>query len=358
MRKQFFYSLLSTCLLLLCTAQAFATPTFTKIYFFGDSLTDVGNYVKTSSFIPDEMDQNAPVTNWIQNLGATPSKTTWAEFFAEHFGLHAYAKNNTPNSTENDFAVAGNTTKDVYHQQLPQFLNEIDKAAPPNPATTLYVIWAGANDIRENVPPSQSMSTIAGTIVTLHNYTYTYQGKTEKLAASNFLIISIPDMSLTPLVQNCAHAAPLAYCQKVYAELHYGTPQWNQGILEHTINFFHQKYGNQMHFYYYKTAEIFESVTSNPGQYGFQTSFPDLTAMGACKNIEGGTTCTNSQVEWYRATYTDAYSGKVFNNPDKFIFYNAIHPTTRTHKILANDIWEQCFNRGTATHKDRCEVLS
>lgn len=126
----------------LCSAQR----TYTAIYVFGDSYSDVGNfYIVTGGVAPT----SPPYYN-----GAFSNGPLWVEHIASTLGLPLLPEL----AGGNDYAVAGAwvtqpqaidlfTVLDVPHQVL-QYLNQHGGKADPN---ALYILQGGINDIVGNL---------------------------------------------------------------------------------------------------------------------------------------------------------------------------------------------------------------
>jgi len=148
------------------SSTAAAGQLFDNFYFFGDSLTDMGNA------------NGAPVTS---------GGSTWANYFANKFNNQA----SPSNSGGNDYAQAGALTA-MTTAQFNNYIanNKVDPHA-------LYSIWAGANDINallEFESPSEIINIGVGNINTivqgLHN-----------AGAKYIMVFNLPDLGETPLGQ-------------------------------------------------------------------------------------------------------------------------------------------------------------
>lgn len=154
--------------LVLALGVALATPagalSFTEIYAFGDSLSDVGNAGIFS---------NGPV--WIQQL-------------APDLGLSV----SPSNLGGNVYAVGGATTSGVLSTQVPDYLGDAGGVADPG---ALYVIMAGGNDAFSAVSPA----TAAGNVITAIS-------SLSAAGAQYFLVSNLPDLSLVPAAYGSAAA--------------------------------------------------------------------------------------------------------------------------------------------------------
>ncbi|MBN2689290.1 MAG: SGNH/GDSL hydrolase family protein [Gammaproteobacteria bacterium] len=331
---------------------------FTQIYFFGDSLSDMGNYrgadpdVNTHVDYPDDGEgQTAPVTNWIDNPNNTYTPTeTWAEFLAQKYhiqqGSVVYSLNAIPSRLGgNDWAVSGNTTLQTYSQVQDFEKRLTTNNQYPDPDKTLYVVWTGPNDLLAlanyadpaKVAPivvRNGMENIYSTIETLHNDPHS--------KAKYILMLGMPDISLTPLFSNPNHIESEYKNKDAFHEV---CTDWNELLFSQTdpyslpINppvYELKEHYPDLQIYTYDVNPILKSLIADPAKYGFQSSF-DLPS--GSEAVCDSDSCKNNQLEWYFARYYPIY-GKTFDDPNKFIFYNAIHPTTHTHEILADNVYK------------------
>ncbi|MCK4870841.1 MAG: hypothetical protein KAS93_07010 [Gammaproteobacteria bacterium] len=326
------------CCTLLNIANAQLPTNFKHIYFFGDSLSDMGNF---QGVFPNEMtDQTAPVTNWANGKSKNAlGKETWADFFAEKFSLRA-TPGSLSNPQGNDWAISGATTKDVYFQ-ADNFLNSQKTFSDPN--TTLYVVWAGPNDLLAITDPNSAAQVILNGMV---NVLYTLDELYTRAHARNFLVIGMPDISVTPLFTNPKHVGSEVTMQ---TSMQFICNYWNLILLTnqtmtlqghlfnpplHAMMLMH----HDAHIYTFNPSPLLDKIVQNPAGYGFLNKF-DLSTQQA-QNVCGANTCNNTQLEWYYAHFAKAYGDKYNVDPDQFVFYNAIHPTTHTHQIMADHVMQ------------------
>jgi phospholipase/lecithinase/hemolysin len=298
------------------TANAALPAGFTKIYFFGDSLTDTGNYIGKGPYSYD--DQDAPVTNRENGLIYGSSKT-WANFLALSYGISSItpSKNGGTN-----WAVSRATTTTMMQNQILPFV-----ANPPqdDPDHTLYVIWIGSNDLLAIKDKSEAEAVIGNGIMNIFD---AISRLNDKVGAKNFLVVGVPDISFTPLYSNPVHGktGEATDAAKVCAA-------WNYALFDSTdspLRFLAQSGLNIYTFNLFKIDPASQKVIFD--LVGAMAMQP--TAFGFPKSITiGGTTYDhNNQLEWYLASHQDPS----LKDPDQFIFHNYIHPTTHTHAVMAD----------------------
>lgn len=170
------YRILALTWLLSLNTAGFA-HNFSKFYFFGDSLTDVGNF---PGFAP-----------WTNEHGKL-----WADVLAEHYDQTIAPSKKTGGT---DYAFFGSTTDHLVNTQLKQLLQQ-DQSLPSERAQALYSIWSGANDLfaLEKIPaPQQAEALIKITehgtenLVTALNELYNH-------GARYILLLNMPDLGSLP----------------------------------------------------------------------------------------------------------------------------------------------------------------
>jgi len=256
---------------------------FSDIYVFGDSLSDTGNaFAATGSLLP-------PSPPYFQ--GRTSNGLLWVETLAPQLAV-------TSNPDIN-FAVNGattgiiNTTNNLLPEGAPPLLiglqTQIDEFIAETPATdpdALYVVWAGSNDYLGDVPPDVQSS--VGNLSVAVN-------KLASIGARNFVLPNIPDLGATPLAQTLPPEQQQALT--LLTEAHNSALAAASPILEQdpNINIINVDIGS-----------LFDNIIANPSDFGF----------------------TN---------VTDSFLASGPNNPDNFLFFDAIHPTTNGHNFVANE---------------------
>ena len=179
-----------------------------------------------------------------------------------------------------DFAVGGATTG-ISNPDVPTLPNS-GVMSQVNAFTSLhlagvdskalYMIWAGPNDVLNGISPIDAVSNIVAEVTALH-----------ALGAQRFLVPNMVDLSLTPLgaLVPGAHDVSVIFDALLAAELPSYVTQFD-------------------------TFSLLSDVVANPGDYGL------TNATDPC--FDGASVCAN---------------------PDSYLFWDALHPTTAAHRILA-----------------------
>ncbi len=289
---------------------------FSKVIVFGDSLSDVGNVnhrTQSQYFIgypggafnySDGRFTNSSDTDPSSHLFAG----VWHEQLARTFlnlsaatdsldgGLdYAYGGATTKDGTSErtvlsnpDPFIGGSTgiTIDNMGRQVDHFLGEqtVDPAA-------LYIIWGGGNDFFDDRSAANVITTSQNVI-----------GLVNRLVAAgarNFLIPNVPPLGGVPLYRdNPGRQTALNNSAAAYR------PQLNADLDAAEASFANQAL--DVHIYREDIWSLFIRFASNPTLYGF----------------------TN---------FADSAQGQSSVDPDKYLFWDSIHPTTAGHFQIAEE---------------------
>ncbi|GAA6014664.1 hypothetical protein JCM11491_000186 [Sporobolomyces phaffii] len=130
-----------------------------------------------------------------------------------------------------------------------------------------------------------------------------------KLAGSDYVIVGIPALEIVPTF---AHQVPSSVSKNdALAFLKQLTNQYNSGLRNIASSLQGQAPSSKVN--YFDLAGLWYSINSNPSSYR-------LTASPITK-----------------ACY-DSSSGGICSNPDNFLYWDTLHPTTAVMKIMASKI--------------------
>ncbi len=280
-------ALLSFCLALLLPHASCAKG---KLVVFGDSLSDNGNaYALSEGKNPPE-----PYGDTYDESGKTfPGRWTdgqnWVDYFpcfAPDFPPATPFFADRLNGT--NVAIAGSTSADLLSVQIPAYTAERVSGED------LYVIGIGANDFSARIDPAKTVANIKEGIATLFGN-----------GARNFVVINVPDLSLTPQVKALGGATILAAKRFVYIA---------NILLE--VELLRFAFLHRISIDLVDINAIFIPLVFNPGRFGFTNSTDAaLTAQG------------------------------VVSNPNEYVFWDGFHPTTKVHRIAAEFIYKSLFLR-------------
>jgi phospholipase/lecithinase/hemolysin len=262
---------------------------FSSLVVFGDSLSDIGNIAQ------------AP-------LISTPGPSYWngrfsngpvyAESLTTGLGLQTLVRSTS--SGGNDFAYGGaKTTGTSFPDNL--FVQDVDDqvgqylSSRTANATTLYVVFAGANDLLQGqtnmTVPVNSLQTSMNRLVTA--------------GARNFLVFNLPPLGNTPRF----NGSPTTLTQYNSRSQQFNT------TLATMLNGVHSA-NPAVSIYQFDTTNLFSRTLADPKAFGLT----NVTSSAAPGLSPGDTTYNTSQI---------------VSNPNEYMFWDDVHPTAAVHAILA-----------------------
>ena len=275
-------------------------PSITDIYVFGDSLSDDGNaYLRTGGLFPpppyDQRFSNGPVAveRLAANVGVplTPSLAGGTDYAMGGAATGPVPIPPSYSATSDNYITVG------YPPVAPFFANtgiEVQVSAfvtaPPafSPATSLFVVWGGANDFFINpsaTTASAAVTNLSGELMQLYG-----------VGARNFLVPNMVDLSLTPYGLSLTPSEQFALNQ-----LSLG---FNAG-LGSTLDMLALLPG--INIIEFDTFSFFNEMIANPAAFGF------TNVTSAC------------------------FSGlAVCDDPNSYLFWDTAHPTTAASSLLGD----------------------
>ncbi len=257
-----------------------SAASFTQIYAFGDSLVDNGNVLAAATAA------GVPFPPYYYQ-GRFSNGPVWVEYLAQDMGIKL-----------NDFAYGGATTgtDNVVSPLLPGLTQEIQGFVGTNSSVdnqALYIIWAGTNDFLSDgvTNPIQPVNNLLSAITSLAS-----------VGAKNFLIANLPDLGNLPGTEGTSNADILNSLTQYY-----------NSALSQSLQLFNQQQPS-LNIQLFDANSFFNQVISNPGEYGL-TNVTD-----ACLNIVTQVQCSN---------------------PNQYLFWDSIHPTTYAQSLIAEDVEKQ-----------------
>ncbi len=278
------------------------------LVYFGDSLSDPGNYFiafRTVSRPPFEPIPDAPyaIGGFHFSNGAT-----WAEQLAREL--------RRPVSGEPALAVPGVFTNYAVgrararagapvfpdydlHAQVNRFLADFGgHAAPEN----VYAIWIGANDLDDALNALATDPTGATSVGIIQEAIGAVAGSIQTLwvaGARTVLVPNLPDLAITPAVRALGPAA-----QAVASQL---TTAYNDG-LEQALQGLQAL--PQIRLVRLDVPTLLADVLADPAAFGLTDVVDSCLAFGVVR-------------------------GAVCERPDRYLFWDGIHPTRAGHHIIA-----------------------
>jgi thermolabile hemolysin len=268
-------------------AHAQSTP-FSRIVVFGDSLSDTGNlYRLTGGVLPP-----APYVG-----GRFSNGPLWVEYLATALGMQLHQEDN--------YAVAGATTGHInsndgvlglqfpgLQDELAEFLQSHPTGADPK---ALYVVWAGANDFFVTLATGGSPADLIGGGVA--NTAFVVE-RLRSAGAQHILVVNVPDLGLTPFGLGSGMSAEITQLSAAY----------NQ-VLDTTLQALADAGIPSIRADAFATLRV---MVDFPAEFGFTNVTEPCLLLGG--------------------------------DPAGFLFWDAVHPTTRGHDVLADEALRQMIN--------------
>jgi phospholipase/lecithinase/hemolysin len=305
------------------TAQA-QLPHFKHYVIFGDSLTDVGNYTTSSN---NCIYFNAPITNHKNKIKSHYTNTTWANA--------GRLKNILPsNDGGTNYAVAGYTTAHI--------LTSVKNYASNHPgdADTLYIIWAGTNDVLYAVSNRWPDEAIKETLTDGVNNIILSLNTLYERRARHFLVIGLMDLSQTPMATysqtDQSMLLGLFPKNEDKSRLQRACFEWNNLLFSNVShskkNYLEQfrKNHSNSHIYTWNPIPLLADVVKNPEYYEYSTT----PLVFNTKN----STRQDAYYPFSQITHCGNTADEANTNPDDYMFYNFIHPTPHLYSIMEHDL--------------------
>jgi phospholipase/lecithinase/hemolysin len=248
---------------------------YTDIYVFGDSLSDTGRYFEATG---------KPPTPYYQ--GHFSNGKVWVEQLAEALSIIYNPRTNYAWGG----ATTGTTNVNGDFPGLQTQINDYLKDTTAADANALYVVWAGANDFLSGLENPAQMPSIISTAVTNIVSAVT---KLRNHQAEHILVLNLPDIGKVPRGLASGMADQLTQL----------STNFNQALAS----------GLQP----LATIQIDSFALLN----ALADSSKSTLAFAHLNNV------TDACVDLEKA--------KVCNNSAEYLFWDAIHPTTVTHRVLA-----------------------
>ena len=250
----------------------------TELNVFGDSLSDVGTVFRLSGGM---YPPNPPYFH-----GRYSNGRVWVEYLAESLNLSS-------NQSKN-FAYGGATTGKVnpgaaqinYNNFVPDLLTQVQSFTQANQQANpnaLYLIWAGANDYLQGV---------SNATLPLENLTKAIASLCD-FGAKKMIVGNLPDLGQLPATRNNGNSAYLSGLTQAH----------NQG-LRRSLKIVSQQ-RSDLQIATLDANKLYREAITNPSAFGFS-------------NVISGCVAGLSS----------------YGNPDQFLFWDSIHPTTAAHRII------------------------
>jgi outer membrane lipase/esterase len=269
-----------------------AAPVFDRMVVFGDSLSDTGN---TRNVVGANSGIVANLAGYGSN-GRFSNGPLWHETLAPLIGVPVATASRVGGVNNSNYAYGGarvDNDRGPSTGVLAQFADYSTRvgAAGSNP-NSLYVVWAGGNDVRDQVGNANPLAGINSSIGALQSVLTGLIGS----GANSFLIPNLPDLGLIPENRGTGNQASASRA----------TQLWNTELLNMVMDL-----TDQASFYFLDVYSQFNDVLDNPAAYGIRNT------TGQCRSLGFFGFTENS-----------------CRNANTWAFWDAIHPTTAAHAVL------------------------
>lgn len=281
-----------------------ASPTFSDVYVFGDSLSDTGN-------VADQLGSGLGGIIGYGGNGRFSDGPVWHEYLSDDLGLSGASTEISRNGGNNyayggalidgsESGFEGAFIRSV-ENQIAEFTGGVGSGGADSDA--LYIAWGGGNDMRGISGASDPVAAIGQVINTFRD---SLTGLIDA-GAESLMVPNLPNLGMIPEFlgtseQGQAEAVSIA---------------WNDGITAMLDDLANE---TEAEFYYLDVFGIFADVLENPEALGF------TNVDGECRGVFLGfieTSCSN---------------------PEEYVFWDEIHPTTASHENIAGNAFELLQN--------------
>lgn len=241
-----------------------------ELYVFGDSLSDVGTVFRATGGM------YPPNPTYFQ--GRYSNGRVWVEYLSDRLHLSSRQTNN--------FAYGGATTGSEGNSLVPGLLAQVQSFTQAHQQTNpngLYVLWAGANDYLQGVGSATiPVENVTKAIASLAG-----------VGVKKILVANLPDLGKLPATRTSANSTNLSALTQAH----------NQG-LRRSLKLLSQQHSD-LQIVTLDANTLYRKAIATPATFGFTNVIsPCLSGSRAC------------------------------GNPDQFLFWDGIHPTTAAHRIL------------------------
>jgi phospholipase/lecithinase/hemolysin len=284
-----------------------AIPDYDSIFIFGDSLSDPGNfYNSTGSQFP-------PQPFYFE--GRASNGPVWAEYLADDLGLNPTTFATLPPNSSIpadgiNFSFIGATTGSEniasgfpgIETQVDTYINLLNGQRADEDG--LYLLWGGANDFLGGFPtnPQETASNLSESITKLAN-----------AGARDIVVFNLPDLGDSPIGRSQGSEGLNQLTQSHNALLAQNLAQLSQAFPQTNIISF-------------DVNTLVNQVIANPAAFGYGN------VTDNCTGIEFPTVEANDTPGWI------ACSEALASDPRAFLFYDNQHPTTATHRLIADRV--------------------
>ena len=287
---------------LLAAGTAGAIP-YPKIYAFGDSLSDAGNIYTYSHGLE-------PVSPPYSG-GRFSNGPVWVQYLSSKVGLGTL-KASLLGGT--DYAAGGATTgaSSVHNanaSDLPSQLSSFNTNVPKPNTASLFTLWIGSNDLLDILSANLSATATTTAVNQVLTNEMTFFNGLRKVGAKHFVVLTVPDLGLTPEVSSngaAASTAATALAKRFNTAL---TAKLKAAATTYKLDV-----------KIVDTLPLIDGAVAHPGTYGY-TNVNTPCWTGSLTSASSGTVCASSVAA-----------------QNKHLFWDKLHPTTAGHAEIAKNV--------------------
>lgn len=284
--------------------------TIDKLVIFGDSLSDQGTFFKITQ---DALGIGIPPAPYFE--GRLSNGPIWVDYFADRFNLDQqsvfnFAVNGAKTGRENVSNAVFGLPPELKFQgvldELDTFASQPTLVSDVSSSNTLYVLWAGSNDLLNL--PRDPRGALKGIFDTVFNIARSVSGLAQ-LGAEQILIPNSIDLGLAPFPRRTGAAQQATAASIVFNRL-----------LDNTLPLLERGLGVDI--IEVDLFKLSQQVAANPGNFGFTNITDPLFEQPGAKNPVG----------------------------ENYVWWDQIHPTTEFHKLIAKTFEaavEQSYDRSS-----------
>ncbi|CAK3347022.1 Thermolabile hemolysin [Vibrio crassostreae] len=270
--------------------------TINRIVTFGDSLSDTGNLFNGSQWVFPN------ANSWF--LGHFSNGLVWTEYLAKAKDVPLY-----------NWAVGGAAGTNQYvaltgvYDQVTSYLTYMKVAKNYRPENSLFTLEFGLNDFMNyDREVADVKADFSSALIRL----------TES-GASNILLFTLPDATKAPQFKYSTEQEIIKVRGKIL--------EFNQFIKAQAE--YYQSMGKNV--VLFDASALFASITDTPEQHGFRN------ASDACLDLN------RSSAADYLRSHSLTNDCATYGS-DSYVFWGVTHPTTATHKYIADHILAYSFS--------------
>jgi phospholipase/lecithinase/hemolysin len=281
---------------------------YNRIVVFGDSLSDTGNVAHLTAAkygipVPSPIGGNYTLGRFTDGYDTVPAAQNyfgvWIEQLSASIPSHPAVINSLDGGTNYAYGFAltgggtsplqlasGQVTVDV--ENMGRQISEYLATRPKINKKTLFVVWGGANDVLNATSPTQVINAAIQETLDIQRLI--------AAGATQILVLNLPPLGLTPRLNGSLAASQTANAGAALFNSWLGT-----GVT--VLNDFYR--WRRVSIYRVNVFSIFTQIVSNPAAF----SLNDVSSPA---------------------------QGNFAVNPDTYLFWDDLHPTTRGHNLLSD----------------------